>query len=136
LLVAETIKLLYCTNRFKAHFCTSKGIKGNKNSKWWNINQGNINKTPCSARHISKRSAGSDHFLGQGQFSKIVNCCPMLLKFCTYMCRPRANIPVQYLNNRSDVTLVSMATIWPIIKDRALFVNNINIHTIITSDVI
>jgi hypothetical protein len=84
-------------------------------------------------------SAGGRNILGQGQFSKIVNCCPILLKFCTYMRRPHANIPVQYPNIRSetvDVTVVVMATIWPIIKDRAFFVNNINIHTIIVSNMI
>jgi hypothetical protein len=38
------------------------------------------------------------------------------------MCRPHANIPVQYPNIKSetvDVTLVAMAIIWLIIKDRA-----------------
>jgi hypothetical protein len=55
------------------------------------------------------------------------------------MCRPHTNIPVQYPNIRSetvDVTLVVMATIWLIIKDRAFFVNSINIHTIIVSNMI
>ena len=78
-------------------------------------------------------------FLGQGQFCKIANSCPILLNFCTHMCRSHANIPVQYPNIRSetvDVTIVAMATIWPIIKDRAFFVNNINIHTIIVSNMI
>jgi hypothetical protein len=67
---------------------------------------------------------------------------PILVRFCSnfaHMCRPHTNIPVQYPNIRSenvDVTLVSMATIWPIIKDFPFFVNNINIHTIIVSNMI
>jgi hypothetical protein len=84
-------------------------------------------------------SAGGRYFLGQSQFCKIANSYAILLKFFTHMCRPHAHIPVQYPNIRSetvDVTLVAMATICPIIKDRAFFVNNINIHTTIVSNVI
>jgi hypothetical protein len=67
-------------------------------------------------------SAGGRKFIGQGQFSKIVNSCPIWLIFDTHVCGPYGNVSVKYLNNLSntvDVTHVSMATIWPIIKDRA-----------------
>ena len=79
-------------------------------------------------------SAGARNSLGQGQFSKIVNACPILFKFGTQVYWSYMNVHVQYRNNQSetvDVTPVSKATIWPIIKDRAFFVNNINIHTVI-----
>jgi hypothetical protein len=53
-------------------------------------------------------NAGGQNFLRQGQFSKIVNSCPILLKFGTHMCRPHANIPVQYSNNRSGQIILDL----------------------------
>ena len=88
---------------------------------------------------ITFPSAGGRIFLGQGQFSKIVNSCPILFKFGTQVYGSYMNVHVQYRNNQSeivDVTPVSKATIWPIIKDRAFFVNDINIHTVIQSQIL
>ena len=69
-------------------------------------------------------SAGGRNFLCQGHFSKVANSCPILLKIETHMYRSHVNDYVEYRKIRSqtvDVTPVSMATIWPIIKDRAFF---------------
>jgi hypothetical protein len=54
-------------------------------------------------------------------FSNIANSCPNLLKIGTQMYRSHMNDHVKCQKIRSetvDVMPVSMATIWPIIKDR------------------
>ncbi len=84
-------------------------------------------------------NAGGRKYFGQDKFSKIVNSCPIWLIFYTHMRGPHGHVPLKYLNNWSetvDVTHVSMATIWPIIKDRAFFVNDVNIHTILASNIL
>ena len=67
-------------------------------------------------------SAGGRNVLCQGHFSKFANSRPIWLKICTHVYRSHMNDHIQCRKIRSDtvdVTPVSMATIWPIIKDRA-----------------
>ena len=56
---------------------------------------------------MSFPSAAGRFFLGQGQFSKIVNSCPILFKLCAQVCGSHMNVHVQFRNNQGETVDVT-----------------------------